>query len=55
MGGRGRRAVPDSWRLEDGCLRTVTGLAAFQDIRTRAGFRDFEFAFRWKAANGAWG
>lgn len=44
---------PDSWRIEDGCLHTVQGLAAFQDLRTRGEFLEFEFAFSWRVAPGA--
>jgi hypothetical protein len=38
----------ESWRVEDGILRSVGGLETFQDIKTRRQYWDFEFAFEWK-------
>lgn len=45
---------PSTWRVEDGCLRTVPtpGGGANQDIRSVATFRSFELRFDWKIARG---
>ncbi len=41
-----------SWTIEDGCLRALVVDGGFQDIRTRAIFREFEFEFEWKIEPG---
>lgn len=41
-----------SWKVEDGCLRTVVVKPTFQDIRTEREFGDFELEFEWKIAAG---
>ena len=41
-----------SWKVEDGCLKCVGGLATFQDIKTRKLYEDFEFNFEFKMLKG---
>ncbi len=43
----------ENWKWEDGCLRTIAGLTAFQDLRSRQEFIAVEFTFEWKLAMGA--
>jgi hypothetical protein len=43
---------PDSWTIEDGCLKTKTNPDAFQDLRTREVFGSFELRFDWKISRG---
>lgn len=43
---------PTSWKIEDGCLKTVPNPQNMQDLRTMASFRNFEFRFEWKLAPG---
>lgn len=46
-------AMPEAgWEIADGALRKVAG-AGGGDIVTRAQYKDFEFAFEWKVAEGA--
>lgn len=42
----------ESWKVEDGTLKTVAGLPGFQDIRTVMEVRDFELRFSWRIAKG---
>jgi hypothetical protein len=42
----------ESWHIEDACLRALNGGHGFQDLRTQAEFRSFEFQFDWKIALG---
>ena len=37
-----------SWRIEDGCLKSIGGLPTFQDIKTVKLYDDFEFSFDWR-------
>ena len=47
------KPFPDTWTIEDGCLKTVLKPGGMQDIRTVEVFRDFELEFEWKMkANG---
>ncbi len=41
-----------SWKIEDGCLKTITSEEGRQDIRTVAEYRNFELEFEWKIAPG---
>ncbi len=41
---------PASWRVANGCLAPIAGLAGFQDIRTVAEFVDFELRFDWRVS-----
>jgi len=43
---------PATWTVQDGCLKTIVGPGAFQDIRTASTYRNFEFQFEWKLAAG---
>ncbi len=43
---------PKTWTIQDGCLKTIVGPGAFQDIRTVETYRSFEFEFEWKLAKG---
>jgi hypothetical protein len=44
---------PSSWRVEDGCLRSVhVESGGFQDIRTETEFTEFEFEFEWRIEPG---
>ncbi len=43
---------PTSWKIEDGCLKTVPNPQNMQDLRTLASFRHYEFRFEWKLAPG---
>ncbi len=43
---------PASWKIQDGCLKTVPNPQNMQDLRTMASFRTFEFRFEWKLAPG---
>ncbi len=43
---------PKTWTVADGCLKTIVGPGAFQDIRTVDTYRDFEFQFEWRLAKG---
>jgi len=38
----------DSWRIEDGCLRTVSGARIREDLVTLEAFGDFELVFDWR-------
>lgn len=50
VGGEG---LPESWRVEDGCLRSVkVETGGFQDLRTRGEFTGFEFEFEWRVEAG---
>ena len=50
VGGEG---LPGTWRVEDGCLRSVKVEAGgFQDIRTRSEFTRLEFEFEWRIEAG---
>jgi hypothetical protein len=42
------RPFPETWRVEDGCLRAIPGAHGNQDIRTEATFTDFELWFAWR-------
>ncbi len=49
----GKSFPPNSWTIEDGCLKTVVRPGGAQDIRTVESFRDFDLEFDWKVlANG---
>ena len=49
----GKPFPPNSWTIEDGCLKTVVRPGGAQDIRTVASFRSFDLEFDWKVlANG---
>lgn len=37
-----------SWRIEDGCLKSIGGLPTFQDIKTIQLYDDFEFSLEWR-------
>lgn len=43
---------PDTWTVEDGCLKTRMHPDSFQDIRTVKTYRLFEFDFDWKMSPG---
>lgn len=43
---------PPTWRVEDGCLRTILNADSFQDLRSKGTWSDFEFAWEWKIAVG---
>lgn len=42
------KPFPDSWRVEDGCLRSVLLPSGAQDIRTVDEFDSFDLQFEWK-------
>ena len=42
------KPFPDSWTIEDGCLKTVLRPGGNQDIRTTEVYRNFELEFEWK-------
>jgi len=42
------KPFPDTWTIEDGCLKTVLKPGGMQDIRTVDVFRSFELEFEWK-------
>jgi hypothetical protein len=49
----GKPFPPNSWTIEDGCLKTVVRPGGAQDIRTIESFRNFDLEFDWKVlANG---
>ena len=49
----GKPFPPNSWTVEDGCLKTVVRPGGAQDIRTVESFRSFDLEFDWKVlANG---
>jgi len=41
---------PPTWRVEDGCLRTIVHPDSFQDIRTEGEWKSFEMTLEWKIA-----
>jgi hypothetical protein len=43
---------PNTWTIQDGCLKTVPGPGASQDIGTVGTYRSFEFRFEWKLEPG---
>lgn len=50
VGGDG---LPGTWRVEDGCLRSVKVEAGgFQDLRTLSEYREFELEFEWRIEAG---
>jgi len=48
----GKPIQATSWRVEDGCLRTVVSPGGAQDIRTVESFRSFDLEFDWKVLAG---
>jgi hypothetical protein len=42
------KPFPDTWTIDDGCLKTVLKPGGMQDIRTVEVFRNFELEFEWK-------
>jgi hypothetical protein len=44
----GKPVPPNSWTIEDGCLKTVVRPGGAQDIRTVETFRSFDLQFDWK-------
>jgi hypothetical protein len=49
----GKPFPPNSWTVEDGCLKTVVRPGGAQDIRTIESYRNFDLQFDWKVlANG---
>jgi hypothetical protein len=44
----GKPFPPNSWTVEDGCLKTVVRPGGAQDIRTVASYRSFDLEFDWK-------
>ncbi len=49
----GKPFPAQSWKVEDGCLRTLVVEGGFQDLRTADTFLNFEFEFEWKIEPGA--
>lgn len=43
------RTFPDSWKVEDGALVTLTGVPNV-DLVTKESFKDFELEFEWKVS-----
>ncbi len=43
------KTLPDSWKIEDGALVTLTGLPNV-DLVTKESFKDFELEFEWKVS-----
>ena len=49
----GKPFPPNSWTIEDGCLKTLVRPGGAQDIRTVDKYRSFDLEFDWKVlANG---
>jgi hypothetical protein len=48
----GRQFPSKSWTIDNGSLRALVVDGGFQDIRTAATFREFEFEFEWKIEPG---
>lgn len=49
----GKPFPPNSWTVEDGCLKTLVRPGGAQDIRTVESYRSFDLEFDWKVlANG---
>jgi hypothetical protein len=49
----GKPFPPNSWTIEDGCLKTVVKPGGAQDIRTVESYRSFDLELDWKVlANG---
>jgi hypothetical protein len=44
----GKPFSPNSWTVEDGCLKTLVRPGGAQDIRTVASYRSFDLQFDWK-------
>jgi hypothetical protein len=44
----GKPFSPNSWTVEDGCLKTLVRPGGAQDIRTLDRFRNFDLQFDWK-------
>jgi Domain of Unknown Function (DUF1080) len=44
----GKPFPPNSWTIEDGCLKTVVKPGGAQDIRTVEKYRSFDLEFDWK-------
>ena len=44
----GKPFPPNSWAIEDGCLKTVVRPGGAQDIRTVDTYRSFDLEFDWK-------
>jgi len=44
----GRPFPVESWTIEDGCLKALSGPKGNQDIRTTGTYRSFEFEFAWR-------
>jgi hypothetical protein len=44
----GKPFSPNSWTIEDGCLKTVVSPGGAQDIRTLESFKSFDLEFDWK-------
>ena len=42
------KPFPDTWVVQDGCLKAVVKPGGLQDIRTLQTFRSFELEFEWK-------
>ncbi|MEO6329239.1 MAG: DUF1080 domain-containing protein [Ginsengibacter sp.] len=47
----GMEAFPESWKVEDGALATVTGVPNM-DLVTKETYKDFELEFEWKTSVG---
>ena len=43
---------PESWTIEDGCLKAFPAPKGNQDIRTAATYTEFEFEFAWRILKG---
>jgi hypothetical protein len=46
----GKPFPAQSWKIEDGCLKSLVKGDGFQDIRTVEKYRSFELEFEWKIA-----
>ena len=44
----GKPFSPNSWTIEDGCMKTLVRPGGAQDIRTLETFRSFDLQFDWK-------
>jgi Domain of Unknown Function (DUF1080) len=47
--GYNMKSFPDSWKVEDGALVTLTGVSNV-DLVTKESFKDFELEFEWKVS-----
>ncbi len=46
------KPFPDSWTVEDGCLKALPRPDGKEDIRTKESFRSFDLEFDWKLLPG---